>query len=59
MVGTADLHHQIADTLLPEADAIFHHATALPATVDMLDPEPTLVHENRILRAIRSPAVYA
>src|SRR2546428_13114372 len=43
MQGTADLHHHIADALLPEADAIFHHATALYATVDMLDPEPTLV----------------
>jgi hypothetical protein len=38
MQGTADLHHHIADALLPEADAIFHNATALHATVDMLDP---------------------
>ncbi len=37
MQGTADLHHYIADALLPEADAIFHNATALHATVDMLD----------------------
>src|SRR6266700_4403496 len=43
MQGTADLHHHIADALLPEADPIFHHATALHATVDMLDAEPTLV----------------
>jgi hypothetical protein len=43
MQGTADLHHHIADALLPEADAIFHHATALHATVDMLDPQPTVV----------------
>ena len=43
MQGTADLHHHIADALLPEADAIFHNATALHATVDMLDPQPTLV----------------
>ena len=28
MQGTADLHHHI-----PEADAIFHHATALHATI--------------------------
>src|SRR6266436_2317935 len=43
MQGTADLHHHIADALLPEADPIFHNATALHATVDMLDPQPTLV----------------
>src|SRR5260370_42137344 len=43
MQGTADLHHHIADALLPEADPIFHHATALHAPVDMLDAEPTLV----------------
>src|SRR2546428_2028583 len=43
MQGTADLHHHIADALLPEADPIFHHATALHATVDRLDAEPTLV----------------
>jgi hypothetical protein len=43
MQGTADLHHHIADALLPETDPIFHHATALDATVDMLDPQPTLV----------------
>jgi hypothetical protein len=43
MQGTADLHHHIADALLPEADPIFHNATALDATVDMLDPQPTLV----------------
>jgi len=43
MQGTADLHHHIADALLPEADPIFHNATALHAPVDMLDPQPTLV----------------
>jgi hypothetical protein len=43
MQGTADLHHHIADALLPEADPIFHNAAALDATVDMLDPQPTLV----------------
>jgi len=41
--GTADLHHHIADALLPEADPIFHHATALHAPVVMFDAEPTLV----------------
>src|SRR5213593_393800 len=43
MQGTADLHHHIADALLPEADPIFHNATALHTTVDMLDAEPTLM----------------
>ena len=41
--GTADLHHQIADTLLPQTDAVFHDTTALDAAVDMLDPQPTVV----------------
>jgi len=41
--GTTDLHHEIADALLPQADAVFHHATTLDAAVDMLDPEPPLV----------------
>jgi hypothetical protein len=41
--GTAEFHHQITDTLLPQADAVFHDATAFHAAVDMLDPPPTLV----------------
>src|SRR5947199_6811104 len=40
---TADFHHQIADTLLPQADPIFDDAAALDTPVDMLDPQPTLV----------------
>ena len=43
MQGTADLHHHIADTLLPQAQPVFDNATALHATVDMLDAEPPLV----------------
>src|SRR5262245_38873542 len=43
MQGTAELHHQIADTLLPQAHPVFHNATPLDAAVDMLDPEPPLV----------------
>src|SRR5712671_1839851 len=39
MPGTADRHHHIADALLPEADPIFHHATALHAPVDMRDAQ--------------------
>src|SRR5215831_7813839 len=41
--GTAELHHEIADALLPQADPVFHHATPLDAAVDMLDPQPPLV----------------
>jgi len=41
--GTAELHHEIADALLPQADPVFHHTTTLDAAVDMLDPEPSLV----------------
>jgi hypothetical protein len=40
--GTADFHHQIADTLLPQTEAVFDEATALDTTVDMLDPQPTV-----------------
>ena len=38
--GTAQFHHQIADALLPQADAVLDDATALDTAVDMLDPEP-------------------
>src|SRR3989454_11340708 len=38
--GTAEFHHQITDSLLPQANPIFHDATALHTTIDMLDPEP-------------------
>ena len=41
--GTAEFHHEITDARLPQTDAVFHHATALHAAVDMLDPEPPLV----------------
>src|SRR5678809_35986 len=27
--GTAELHHESADALLPQADAVFHNATTL------------------------------
>ena len=43
MQGTTDFHHQIAHTLLPQADPVFHDATALHTAVDMLDPEPAVV----------------
>src|SRR5574341_260070 len=36
--GTAEFHHQIADTLLPQTNAVLHDTTALDTAVDMLDP---------------------
>ena len=41
--GTAELHHEIADALLPQPEPVFSDAAALDAAVDMLDPQPTLV----------------
>jgi hypothetical protein len=41
--GTADFHHDIADALLPEADPVFHDATALDTAVHVLDAQPTAV----------------
>src|SRR5262249_49820958 len=41
--GTAQFHHPITDAFFPQADAVFHNATALHSTVDMLDPQPPLV----------------
>ncbi len=43
MQGTAEFHHEIADTGLPQADPVFDDTTALDAAVDMLDPQPTVV----------------
>ena len=40
--GTTDVHPQIADTLLPQADAVFDDATALHTAGDMLAPQPTV-----------------
>ena len=50
MQGTTEFHHQIADTLLPQADPVFHNATALNTAVDMLDPQPPLV--QHLVRAL-------
>src|SRR5215831_17258907 len=41
--GTAELHHEIANARLPQADPVLHDAAALDAAVDMLDAEPSLV----------------
>src|SRR6266516_6509175 len=40
--GTTEFHHEIADALLPQADAVLDDATALDTAVDMLDPQPAL-----------------
>jgi hypothetical protein len=48
--GTAEFHHQIAHTLLPQADPVLHDATPLDTAVDVLDPEPTLV--QRLVRQL-------
>jgi hypothetical protein len=43
--GTAQFHQQITDARFPQAEPIFHDATALDTTMDMLDPQPTLVEK--------------
>jgi hypothetical protein len=43
MQGTAEFHHEIADAVLPQPDPVFDNAAALDTTVDMLDPQPTVV----------------
>src|SRR5438132_6851296 len=48
--GTTEFHHQIADALLPQADAVFDDATTLDTAVDRLDPQPTLV--QRLVRPL-------
>jgi hypothetical protein len=36
--GTAELHHEIADARLPQAEPVFHNAAALDTAVDVLNP---------------------
>jgi len=43
MQGTADFHHDITDTLLPQTDPVFDDATTFDATIDMLNPQPAVV----------------
>ncbi len=43
MQGTTEFHHDIADAVLPQPNAVFHDAAALDAAVDMLDPQPTVM----------------
>src|SRR5262249_30408317 len=53
MQGTAEFHHQITDTRLPQAYPVLHDATALDTAVDMLDAQPTLV--ERLIRPLVLP----
>ena len=41
--GTAQFHHYITDTCFPQADPVFHDATALHTTVDMLKTQSAIV----------------
>jgi hypothetical protein len=41
--GTTEFHHEITDTLLPQAEPVFDDAAALDTTVGMLDLQSTLV----------------
>src|SRR5262245_5146872 len=50
MQGTADLHHHIADALLPHTNAVLHDATTLHTAINMLDPQSTLV--QRLVRPL-------
>jgi hypothetical protein len=36
MQGTTEFHHEITDPLLPQADPVFHDATALHTAVHVL-----------------------
>jgi hypothetical protein len=40
--STTEVHHQIADALLPQAEPVFADATALHTAVPMLDPPPAV-----------------
>jgi hypothetical protein len=50
MQGTAEFHHEITDPLPPQAEPVLDDATALDTTMDMLDPQPTLV--QRLVRPL-------
>src|SRR5712691_9260286 len=51
--GTAEIHHEIADALFPQTDAVLHDAAALDTAIDVLDPEPPLV--ERLVRPLLLP----
>src|SRR6266446_8486997 len=41
--GTAELHHEIADALLPQPEPVFPNATTLHTAMDMLNPQSAVV----------------
>ena len=43
MQSTADFHHQITDAPLPQPNPIFDDATALDATIDMLNSKTAVM----------------
>jgi hypothetical protein len=43
MQCTADFHHQITDAPLPQPNPIFDDATALDATIDMLNSKTAVM----------------
>lgn len=43
MQRTAEFHHHIPAPLLPQAHPVFDDTAALDTTINMLDPQPTLV----------------
>jgi hypothetical protein len=51
--GTAQFHHQIADTRLPQADPVFDDTTTLDTTVDVLDAQPAVV--QRLMGSLLCP----
>ena len=54
---TAEFHHQIADALLPQADAVFDDTTTLDTAVDMLDAQPAVV--QRLIGSLLFPCQLA
>jgi hypothetical protein len=51
--GTAEVPHQIAAAYRPEAASVFDAATALGTTLDIVDPQPTLM--ALLVRHVRLP----
>ena len=41
--GATELHHQITDSLLPQAEPVLHDAAALDTAIDMLHAQPPLM----------------
>jgi len=53
MEGTAEVPHPIAASHLSEAASVFDAATALGTTLDIVDPQPTLM--ALLVRHVRLP----